>query len=90
MLYIYRYRYILYIVLAYQKYLHYNQDIWSIDTKITYKCMYIYNTIPGQQRSLKKKKFTRIQTPLTWLQQVKPGILVKDLEYQSPSLNCTL
>lgn len=34
-----------------------------------------------------KKKFTRIQKPLTWYQLVKSGILAKDLEYQSPSLN---
>lgn len=26
-----------------------------MDTKIIYKCTYIYNTIPGQQRSFKKK-----------------------------------
>lgn len=37
-----------------------------------------------------KKIFTWIQNPLAWWQWVKPGILVQDLEYQSPSLNYML
>lgn len=56
------------------------QHIWSMNTKVIYKCTYIYNETPGWQEPKKRERFTRIQN--SW-----PGHSWSSLGFLSTTLN---